>query len=349
MLYNLQLNMKKILKSKNWLISIIFFLVISVGVVVYFYNVKQNMPDFAVSIILEEEKNKIKNYDLGLKYYNNKRYSEAAYKFILAGDYKDAVEKLEEVNKCIFKQLEDFSKQINIEVVTCKAGTFAMGSPDSEKGHYNNETLHIATIYQPFAIGKYEVTQDQYESIIGKNPSKFVGLSNPVEGVNWYEAVAFCEKLNQIYSSQLPVGYKFDLPTETQWEYSCRAGTITALNNGKDLISETNICYNLNEIAWYESNSESKTHPVGQKKPNSWGIYDMHGNVWEWCKDCYGDYQVSSATKEIKPDDNTARVFRGGSWGYDAKHCRAAYRHYFCPPVKGYDLGFRIAIVPSVL
>jgi formylglycine-generating enzyme required for sulfatase activity len=154
------------------------------------------------------------------------------------------------------------------------------------------------------------------------------------------------------YKSSLPKGYIFDLPTEAQWEYACRAGTTTDLNNGKNLTTEEGSCPNLDEVAWYKKNSD-ETHPVGQKKPNAWGIYDMHGNVKEWCRDMYCEDFYSLRKEYIDPyniygcSHVSGRVFRGGSWFDDAGVCRSADRSYGGKP---WDcnryLGFRLALVP---
>ena len=151
--------------------------------------------------------------------------------------------------------------------------------------------------------------------------------------------------MNSTYRNLIPNGYKFDLPTEAQWEYACRAGTTTSLNSGKNITSNGS-CYNLDEVGWYSNNSDGYTHEVGQKKPNAWGIYDMHGNVWEWCRDWYGDYPSASVTDPTGPNGGSNRVLRGGSWFSDARDCRSADRINYYPGSRSNELGFRLALVP---
>ena len=232
-------------------------------------------------------------------------------------------------------------------MVTCPAGSFTMGSPTDEIGRMTSENLHTVILSEPFAIGKYEVTQAQYKSITGKNPSQFTGKSKPVEKVSWSDAKEFCEKLNSEYSSSLPEGYKFDLPTGAQWEYACRAGTTTTLNSGNNLTSTTGECPNLNEVAWYGCFPTETTHPVGKKMPNQWGIYDMHGNVWEWCRDWYEDSPTYSVIDPTGPSKGSCRIIRGGSWRSNPWLCRAAYRSADANPnFRNPDIGFRLALVP---
>lgn len=257
-------------------------------------------------------------------------------------------------------------KEINLEMVKCPESSFMMGSPDEEhkttKELFNNifehkdavkfdysEKLHLVTFTKPFYIGKYEVTQSQYSALMDKNPSEFIGANNPVEMVSYDDAKAFCDKMNLKYLNILPKGYKFDLPTEAQWEYACRAGTNTALNNGKNLTKEEGACPNLDEVAWYSKNSGKTTHEVGQKKPNAWGIYDMHGNVWEWCKDWYGEYPKEDVTDPTGAfSGGLLRVLRGGGWVNGAGDCRSAYRCFNDPDLRIFTLGFRLALVPVV-
>ncbi|MBO4715569.1 MAG: SUMF1/EgtB/PvdO family nonheme iron enzyme, partial [Verrucomicrobia bacterium] len=252
-----------------------------------------------------------------------------------------------------------------MSMVWCPAGTFTMGSPGSELGRDSDETRHSVTISRGFGIGKYEVTQAQYRAVMGSNPSTFKGDNLPVEEVAWYDAMEFCQKLTEIEraAGRLPESYAYTLPTEAQWEYACRAGTTTALNSGKNLTTaeDEGICDNLDEVGWYWMNGGKKnwnegkdpaicTHPGGQKQPNNWGIYDMHGNVWEWCSDWYGNYPTSSVTDPEGPGTGSYRVLRGGSWYYGADHCRSAFRGNGSPSGNNLvNIGFRVALVPVSL
>ena len=236
-------------------------------------------------------------------------------------------------------------KDIELEMIKCPAGEFLMGSPKGEMGRDLKEIQHKVVLSDSFMIGKYEVTQKQYKAVMGKNPSKFKNDTQPVELVNWNDAKEFCEKLNTKFSSSIPSGFKFDLPTEAQWEYACRAGTNSSLNNGKELTTEYK-CDNLDEVGWYAKNSKFTTHPVGQKQPNSWGIYDMQGNVSEWCLDYNGSFVEGEAKDPLGPEKGTDRVIKGGNYNVNAKFCRSAIRLNANPKTKDMKTGFRVALIP---
>jgi len=232
-------------------------------------------------------------------------------------------------------------------MIWVKPGTFTMGSPEGELGRRDDEAQHRVTISQGFWLGKYEITQAQYKAVMGNNPSHFEGDNLPVECVTWFNATNFCAKLTEIEraAGRLPAGYKYTLPTEAQWEYACRAGTTTALNSGKNLTDRFE-CPNMDEVGWYYYNSDNKTHPVGQKKPNAWGVYDMHGNVWEWCLDWYDGYPTTAVTDPKGPDTGEYRVFRGGDWRGNAYHCRSVARDSDDPSDNFSYFGFRVALSP---
>ena len=210
------------------------------------------------------------------------------------------------------------------------AGTFAMGE---------NDDAHAVTLTKPFMLGTYEVTQGQYQRVMGTNPSKFKGANNPVENVSWDDAVEFCRKLSEL-SAEKAAGNVYRLPTEAQWEYACRAGTTTEYSFGDD-------DSDLGDYAWFRENSSNETHPVGDKLPNAWGLYDMHGNVVEWCQDLYGDYPSGSVTDPTGPASGSSRVFRGGCWNSAAEVCRSADRYGRYPSLRSYFYGFRVSLSPS--
>ena len=245
-----------------------------------------------------------------------------------------------------------------LELVKIPAGAFMMGSnpgegliftEGKEEGRQSNETPHPVTISQEFWIGKYEVTQEQYQNLMGTNPAQYKKVKHPVERVSWHDAKRFCELLTRKFAEFLPSGYKFDLPTEAQWEYACRAGTTTALNNGTnlDLSSRRRFCANLDKLGWFAYNCGKYGHrTIGKKDPNKWGLYDMHGNVMEWCRDWYDDLEEKSVLDPTGPGTGRKRVLRGGSWNNHPQLCRSASRGYHIPTAKLNNIGFRVALVP---
>ena len=185
---------------------------------------------------------------------------------------------------------------------------------------------------------------------MGSNPSRFKGANNPVDGVNWEDGHAFIAKLNQYALQQRPrlVEGLFRLPTEAEWEYACRAGTTSALPSGKDLAMAEGADANVDALAWYSGNSEAKTHPVGQKAPNGWGLYDMPGNVWEWCEDWHASqYPAGSQRDPRGPSSGTCRVFRGGAWDCGPGSERSAHRWRDTPDHRSESQGFRLCLTAT--
>jgi len=222
---------------------------------------------------------------------------------------------------------ESITNAIGMKLNLIPAGTFMMGE---------GKTAHKVTLTQSFYLGQYEVTQEQYEKVMGRNPSNFKGGQNPVEQAHWNDAVEFCRKLSAL-AAEKKAGYVYRLPTEAEWEYACRAGTTTTYSFG-DSESE------LGDYGWYGGNSGYRSHPVGGKKPNGWGLYDMHGNVYEWCQDYYAEdyYGKPPVVDPRGPTGGRYRVIRSGSWRYIASFTRSAKRGKDPPSRRHYNLGFRV-------
>ncbi|MEW6267496.1 MAG: SUMF1/EgtB/PvdO family nonheme iron enzyme [Thermodesulfobacteriota bacterium] len=225
-----------------------------------------------------------------------------------------------------------FTNSLGQKFVLIPSGTFTMGSPSSESGRDDDETQHQVTISRPFYMQTTEVTQGQWRSVMGSNPSHFKNCGDdcPVESVSWNDAQEFIGRLNAKEG-----GNKYRLPSEAEWEYAARAGSRTAYSFGESQ-SE------LGQYAWYDGNSGGQTHPVGRKRPNAWGFYDMHGNVWEWCQDWYGVYPSGAVTDPQGPSSGSDRVHRGGSWLSYAQYCRSAFRAGLVPGDRFNLLGFRL-------
>jgi formylglycine-generating enzyme required for sulfatase activity len=237
-------------------------------------------------------------------------------------------------------QSKSFSvSSIGADMLWVKPGSFAMGSPVSEADRYDNEVQHQVTLTKGFYLGKHEVTQAQWERVMGSNPSKFKGADRPVEEVSWDDAVEFCKKLTEMEkkAGRVPEGMAYQLPTEAQWEYACRAGTTTAFSFGESLTSrQANI-----------RGGPGETTPVGNYPANPWGFHDMHGNVYEWCADWYGDYPSGAARDPVGPAVGSYRVLRGGSWGSTANDARCADRVRNAPADSFDALGFRLSLRPA--
>jgi formylglycine-generating enzyme required for sulfatase activity len=228
----------------------------------------------------------------------------------------------------------DLGNGIFMDFVLIPAGEFNMGSPQMEKGRNPSEgPAHQVKISQYYYMSMYEVTQDQYRAVMGKNPSYFGQGNYPVENVSWEEAVEFCQQTSSKFS------YSLRLPTEAEWEYACRGRTQTRFSFGDN-------AGDLSVYGWYEINSYKKTHPVGQKKANPFGLYDMHGNVWEWCSDWFDSqyYENSPMLDPAGPSTGQGSVLRGGGWLNGENICRSATRIGLTQTNKSSYIGFRVVM-----
>jgi formylglycine-generating enzyme required for sulfatase activity/serine/threonine protein kinase len=238
---------------------------------------------------------------------------------------------------------KQITNSIGMKLVLIPSGDFLMGSPDSDKDALDDEKpQHRVQVTPSFYLGATEVTQGQYRAVTGQSPSYFKGSDDlPVGNVSWSDALAFCEELSKREQGQLGDA-RYRLPTEAEWEYACRAGSTTRFCFGDDPV-------HLIEFAWYRANSDKRTHPVGQKQPNAWGLYDMHGNAWEWCQDGYdrNDFGRSPGAGPRGPLQTADRVRRGGCW-YDPPQLeRSAFRLRGAPGERTDGQGLRVARVPS--
>lgn len=197
---------------------------------------------------------------------------------------------------------------------------------------------HNVTITRGFWMGETACTQAQWYTVMRKRPSNFEGDDQPVEQVSWHDCVEYCQRLNQLVP-----GLYARLPSEAEWEYACRAGTNSAFHDGSDCTQPTGKDHALEMLGWYDENSDRQTHSAKQLKANVWGLYDMHGNVWEWCNDAHSELTAAEAVDPCEIGDaEAARVLRGGSWNNDAGYCRSASRGWSEPAVRFYFVGFRL-------
>jgi formylglycine-generating enzyme required for sulfatase activity len=263
------------------------------------------------------------------------------------------------VASCLLAQTpKEITNSIGMKLVLIPKGTFMMGSPGSEIGREKKQTQHEVTISKDYYLGVTEVTQGQYEKVMGTNPSFFQGdevaernpdtgrvikevdsSNHPVEQVSWEDAIDFCKKLSDL-PGEKAAGRVYRLPTEAQWEYACRAGSKSAYSFGESSKS-------LGDYAWFAGKSNGQTHPVGEKKATAWGLYDMQGNVFEWCSDWYDEYPKGAVSDPTGPKEGSLRVFRGGCWDGVAELCKSADRAYGLPSSRIYGIGFRVALSSS--
>jgi formylglycine-generating enzyme required for sulfatase activity len=243
----------------------------------------------------------------------------------------------------------EIANGVTMTFVLVPPGRFLMGSPPGEAGRepfQTDETLHEVTLKEPFYMGTYEVTQEQYEALVGKsnNPSGFKGPVRPVESVGWDDCQAYCRTLTLTLHDK----HVYRLPTEAEWEYACRAGRSShkafGVGDGESLSStEANFHGNYPYGGAAKGPYLNGTSKVGSYRPNALGLYDMHGNVAEWCHDWYGKYPTESVTDPTGPDRGPGRVLRGASWDVFAQYCRSANRAWFLPSRRGSGVGFRLA------
>jgi formylglycine-generating enzyme required for sulfatase activity len=242
--------------------------------------------------------------------------------FPLIGASQDLADKL-----LLPHKFTETSARVNMQMVLIGGNTFQMGLDDAPTE--GEKPAHTVTL-DDYYIGATEVTQGQWRAVMGNNPSQFRGDNLPVDGVTWEEAQLFCEKLSELS------GRYYTLPTEAQWEYAASGGSQTLYSGG----------VNIDEVAWYGANSGRRTHPVALKLPNAFGIYDMSGNIWEWCSDWYAPYDIADQINPTGPQFGTERVLRGGSWIIEAEHCRITYRNANVPTARDYNYGFRVVCLP---
>ena len=221
---------------------------------------------------------------------------------------------------------------VSFTMVYVQGGTFTMGATSEQGSNAGDDEKpsHSVTL-SSYYIGETEVTQGLWETVMGSNPSKFKGANNPVECVSWDDCKSFISKLNSL------TGQRFRLPTEAEWEFAARGGSKS--KHYKYSGSNT-----LSAVAWYKDNSGGSTHPVKTKSSNELGLYDMSGNVYEWCQDWYGGYSSGSQTNPAGPSSGSNRVIRGGCWFIIARFCRVSFRYYSTPDYRSYNLGLRLSL-----
>ena len=260
------------------------------------------------------------------------RFADAGYKTKIEGFDKKIRERLKERFGDAGKRMTVTIKDVEYAFRRIPAGWFMMGSPADEPNRGNNESQRQVTLSKGFWMLETEVTQGMWMSVMGNNPSSNKGLNLPVTDVSWNDCQEYIKKLNELKVA--PAGYKFSLPTEAQWEYACRAGTTTAYYFD-DMLTQQQANFG----------GRQQTRDVGSYPANAWSLKDMHGNVWEWCQDIYGDYPSGAVTDPTGAERGSYCVLRGGSWDSRARYCRSAYRSYNDPEHRFSDLGLRLSLV----
>ncbi len=229
------------------------------------------------------------------------------------------------------------TNSLGMSFVPIPAGSFLMGTPESSPSFHDGERQHQATLTRPFHLAAFTVTQQEFEQVMGTNPSTTKSPWYPVENVSWDDAVEFCARLSEL-PDEKQAARRYRLPTEAEWEFACRAGTTTDFSCGDDPLA-------LREFAWFHDNANQQTHPVGQKRPNPWSLYDMHGNVFQWCQDVCVDYPAEPVIDPVGDGPTDARVARGGSWICPSPQLvRSAFRHAFERDARTNYIGFRIVL-----
>ncbi|MGA2500487.1 MAG: formylglycine-generating enzyme family protein [Tepidisphaeraceae bacterium] len=253
-------------------------------------------------------------------------------------DREEALRRQRETAQALELPIEkdvDLGGGVMLRLVLIPAGRFIMGSPFSEPyrdaAGASGETRHEVTISRPYYLGKYELTQEQWQAVMGDTPSTCKGAGYPVETVGWVDAAAFCEKAAR--ALRLPIR----LPTEAEWEYACRAGTTNAFGESGEVEA-------LDAAGWYDANSGARLHHVGEKTPNPWGLYDMRGNVWEWCQDWFAPFLPEPVTDPHGPSQGQDYVLRGGCWRNPPGYCRSAARDFDQPEDRSGFVGLRVAV-----
>jgi len=252
--------------------------------------------------------------------------------------------RLSSANSLQAKAENGITNSIGMKLVPIAKGKFQMGSGVQEEGYRFKEPRHEVTLTRDYYLGAFEVTQDQYLKLMGDNPSYFQGdqvngidsSNHPIDRASWEDAVEFCKRLSAL-PEERAAGRVYRLPTEAEWEYACRSGSSAPFSFGGLELAD--------DYGWFASNCQGKTHPVGKKDPNAWGLYDMHGNVMEWCNDWAGDYPEDAVSDPTGPNEGYSRMIRGGAWLTGAMISKSGNRAFHFPPeTRSEYVGFRVLL-----